>query len=64
MCFYKFLDYSKLSMYREGKYIFKSLFLIYNNEKKKIQVLVQIRPPLIILIIFTYLFVCLIKLLV
>ena len=62
--FYKFLDYSILSMSRGEKFICKSLLLIYNNEKKKIQILVQIRPPLIILIILTYLFVCLIKLII
>lgn len=58
-CFFKFLDYSKLSMYEEEKSICKSFYLIYNSTKKKFQILVQIRPPLIILIILTYLFVCL-----
>ena len=62
--FYKFLDYSKLGDCKEEKFLCKSVFLVYNINKKKIQVLVQFRPPLIILIILTYLLVNSIKLII
>lgn len=62
MSFYKFLDYSKLTISKEDKYIYRSLFLVYNYKKAKFQILVQIRSPLIVLIILAYLFVCLINL--
>lgn len=61
MSSYKFLDYSKLNIFRGDKYICKSLLLIYNHKKTKFQILVQIRSPLVILIILAYLFVCLVK---
>lgn len=60
--FYRFLHYSKLSDYKEEKFILKSIFLVYNNKKRSIEVLVQLRLPVIILIILSYLSVCLIKL--
>lgn len=52
--FFKFLNYSKLSDYKEEKMFLKSLLLVFNNREKKFQVLIQYRPPLILLIIFTY----------
>jgi len=53
--FYKFINYSKLSEYKEEKNPIKSVFLVFNNKKRVIQVLVQFRPPLIILITLAYL---------
>ncbi len=53
---YKFLNYSKLSEYKEEKIILKSILIIFNNRKNQFQVLVQYRPPLILIIILTYLF--------
>ena len=58
--FYKFLNYSRLHAYEGERIILKSGFLVFNNEKKKVEVLVQLRPPIIILIILSYSFVCLI----
>jgi len=52
--FYRFFNYSELCDYIEGKYLIKSLNLIYNARKNKFQTLCQIRPPLIITIILTY----------
>lgn len=52
--FFKFLNYSKLSKYKTEKMILKSNLLIYNNNKNRFQILIQYRPPLIIIIIFTY----------
>lgn len=52
--FYKFFNYSEIGDYVEGKYLIKSLSLIYNIKKNKFQTLCQIRPPLIITIILTY----------
>ncbi len=53
--FYTFLDYSKVIDSKEDKFQCKSVFLIYNFTKKKIQLLVQFRPPLVIIIILAYL---------
>ena len=63
-CFYKFINYSKLSNYKEEKSLIKSFFLVFNNQKRVIQVLVQYRPPLIALIILTYLSICFLNLIV
>ena len=52
--FYRFYNYSELGNYMEGKYLIKSLNLIYNARKNKFQTLCQIRPPLIITIIPSY----------
>jgi len=60
--FYRFLQFSKLSDYQEEKFRLKSLFLVFNNKKRSIEILVQIRSPFVIIIILTYLSVCLIKL--
>jgi len=60
--FYKFLYYSKLREYKEEKILLKSVLLVFNNRKKKFQVLIQYRPPLILIIILTYLFAWFIKL--
>ncbi len=61
-CAYKFLNYSDLSEYKEEKFLLKSILLIFNDSKSKFQVLVQYRPPLILLIVLTYLIVWFIKL--
>jgi hypothetical protein len=52
--FYKFFNYSELCDYRERKHRLKSLGLIFNISKNKFQILCQIRPPLIIVIILAY----------
>lgn len=52
--FFKFLDYFNLAESEIEKNPIKSLFIIYNSEKKIIQVLVQIRPPLTTLVIISY----------
>jgi len=62
--FYKFLNYSKLSECKEEKIILKSISLIFNNRKKKFQILIQFRPPLILMIILTYIIAWLIKLMI
>ncbi len=59
--FYRFLQFSKLSDYQEEKIRVKSLFLVFNNKKRSIEILVQLRSPFIIVIILTYLSVCIIK---
>lgn len=53
-CFYKFFNYVDLGDYLERKHYIKSLYLIYNFNKNKFQILCQIRPPLIVLIILSY----------
>jgi hypothetical protein len=57
-CFYEYLDYSKFTQYNEKKSLLKSIILVFNYEKNEFQVLVQYRPPLIFLIILSYLIVC------
>ena len=54
MGFFKFDDFLKLSDICAEKNHIKSLFLIYNHEREKTQLLFQIRPPLIILVILSY----------
>jgi Flp pilus assembly protein protease CpaA len=51
---YRFINYSELSNYKEEKFLIKSLYLIYNGENEKIQILCQSRPPLILIIIISY----------
>jgi hypothetical protein len=51
---YKFINYSNLSEYKEDKSLLKSVLLIFNIRKNKFQVLVQYRPPLILIIVLTY----------
>ncbi|MFX1280905.1 MAG: hypothetical protein ACFFA3_16135 [Promethearchaeota archaeon] len=59
--FYKFINYSELEVYNEEKSLIKSLDLVYNVKLNKIQILCQIRPPLIVDIILSYYFIfCLI----
>ena len=52
--FYKFINYSELSDLRREKYQIKFYLLIYNNRIKKIQILSQFRPPLILIIAISY----------
>jgi Flp pilus assembly protein protease CpaA len=52
--FYRFFNYSDLCDYLERKYYIKSLNLIFNFNRNKFQILCQIRPPLIVLIILSY----------
>ena len=51
--FFKFLDFSAISKYTNEKFVVKSLNLFYNEKKEKFQILTQFRPPLVILIFFT-----------
>ncbi len=52
--FYKFRDFSQLNKFNDEKYLLKSLILFYNDKTEKIQFLTQYRPPIVILIFFTY----------
>lgn len=52
--FYKFSNYSRLFEYNEEKKKIKSSLLIFNYEKGLVEVLVQLRPPICILIILSY----------
>ncbi len=52
--FYKFRDFSQLNKFNDEKYLLKSLILFYNNKTEKFQFLTQYRPPIVILIFFTY----------
>lgn len=52
--FYKFLNISELDYYNEDKHCVKSLNLIYNYTRKRIQILVQYRPPLIFICFISY----------
>jgi len=54
MGFFKFDDFLNLSDNYTDKNQIRSLFLIYNHEREKTQLLSQIRPPLIILVILSY----------
>lgn len=51
---YRFINYSKLSNYKEQKYMIKSLYLTLNGKKDKFQILCQSRPPLTIIIVISY----------
>jgi len=53
--FFRFLDYFSLPVSKIEKNPIKSLNIIYNNEKKRTQILIQIRPPLTTLVIVSYL---------
>lgn len=59
---YTFLRYSKLKSFKEDKIVLKSIFLIFNFKNRSIDMLVQVRLPLIIIIILSYVSVCLLKL--
>jgi hypothetical protein len=52
--FYKFIDFSQLNKSTGEKYLLKSLILFYNNKTEKFQFLTQYRPPIVILIFFSY----------
>ncbi len=52
---YKFLNFTNLSEHKDEKFLLKSILLIFNDRRSKFQVLVQYRPPLILLIVLTYL---------
>jgi hypothetical protein len=58
----KFLNYSNLGTFKDEKFLLKSISLIFNERKSKFQVLVQFRPPLILLIVLTYLITWFVKL--
>jgi Flp pilus assembly protein protease CpaA len=55
--FYKFLDYSRIRKYTDEKFILKSLNLYFSHKKEKFQILTQFRPPLVILILFTNIYI-------
>ena len=52
--FYKFINLSELKNYKGDKEVIKSLIIIFNNSKKKFQLLTQYRGPLIIVCVFSY----------
>jgi Flp pilus assembly protein protease CpaA len=52
--FYRFFNFSELGDYMEKKSLIKSLNLVYNVKINKFQILCQIRPPLIIIIMLSY----------
>ncbi len=52
--FFKFLNFSELEYYNEDKHLVKSLILIYNSARRRIQILVQYRPPLIFISLISY----------
>ncbi|MFX1313787.1 MAG: hypothetical protein ACFFHD_14445, partial [Promethearchaeota archaeon] len=52
--FFKFCNFSNLNKNKTIKNPTRLLFLIYNNEMQKIQILCQYRPPLIIIITLSY----------
>jgi hypothetical protein len=47
--FYNFVNLSKLEKYDNEKIILRTLIYVYNDSKKKIQTLVLLRPPLVII---------------
>lgn len=59
---YKFLNYTNLSEHKEEKLRLKSNLLIFNIKRSKFQILVQYRPPLILLVVLTYLIAWVVKL--
>lgn len=59
---YNFLNYTNLSEYKEEKLRLKSNLLIFNIKRSKFQILVQYRPPLILLVVLAYLIACFVKL--
>ncbi|TFG14539.1 MAG: hypothetical protein EU535_03190 [Promethearchaeota archaeon] len=52
--FYKFFDLSNLKNYNGDKFFIKTIFIIYNHQKREFQILAQYRPPLIILCLLSY----------
>jgi len=52
--FYKFFNFSEICNYFGEKSVITSLYLVYNAEINKFQILSQNRPPLIILVIISY----------
>ena len=52
--FFKFSNFINSDDSWAEKNLLKSLFLIYNSGKNKTQILIQFRPPLIILVILSY----------
>ena len=60
--FFKFSNFLKLNDMQGEKNLVKSLYLIFNIEQKKIQILVQFRPPLIIFVILSYFIIYFLKL--
>ncbi|MFX0046862.1 MAG: prepilin peptidase [Candidatus Hermodarchaeota archaeon] len=51
--FYRFLDFSHITRYKNEKFVLRSLNLFYNEKKEKFQVLTQFKPPVVILIFLT-----------
>ena len=52
--FYRFLDFSQIKKYSNTKLQMRALALFYNGEREKFQFLAQIRPPIAVLIFFSY----------
>jgi len=55
--FCKFFNLSKLKEFDGDKIFIDTLFIIYNNEKRELQILALYRPPLIIICIISYYFI-------
>lgn len=55
--FYKFLNLSKLKDFNGDKIFIDTLFIIYNNQKRELQILTLYRPPLILICIISYYFI-------
>ena len=56
LIFYKFLDFSQISKYSDEKFVLKALNLFFNEKKERFQILTQFRPPIVILILLTNIF--------
>jgi Flp pilus assembly protein protease CpaA len=52
--FYRFLDFTKISVASYSKYYIKSEFLFYNPKRDKFQFFIQLRPPLALIILFGF----------
>ncbi len=60
LLFYRFLDISELDKYNNVKTQIKSSTIIFNNSNKKLQIITQLRSPLIIVCALSFNFVYLI----
>jgi len=52
--FYKFIYLSDLILYNGDKTFIKSLILVYNESKKKFQILAQYRPPNVVILLISF----------
>lgn len=52
--FYKFLLYSDLETYNGSKSVINNFFLVYNESKRKFQILAYFRPPNVVILMFSF----------